>query len=102
MTSFMNPLSGLALGCASGAAMICASLAVGAPAAAHATVPNSVTQLMTAQHLPSDSLSFVILDPDTGGVVMSHNPDTPRSPASTIKTVTTYAALDMLGPTYAW
>ena len=29
---------------------------------------------------------------------MSHNPDTPRSPASTIKTVTTFAALDMLGP----
>ena len=52
--------------------------------------------------LPSNSLSFVILDPDTGRVVMSHNPDTPRSPASTIKTVTTYAALDLLGPTYVW
>ncbi len=33
---------------------------------------------------------------------MSLNADTPRSPASTIKTVTTYAALDMLGPAFAW
>ena len=40
--------------------------------------------------------------PDTGRVVMSHNPDTPRSPASTIKTVTTFAALDMLGPAFIW
>ena len=48
------------------------------------------------------ALSFVIEDADTGRVVMSHNPDTPRSPASTIKTVTTFAALDMLGPAFVW
>ena len=33
---------------------------------------------------------------------MSQNPDTPRSPASTIKVVTTFAALDLLGPAYTW
>ena len=71
-------------------------------AAAPCAVPNSVAQVMAAQRLPANSVSFVILDPDTGRVVMSHNPDAPRSPASTIKTVTTYAALDMLGPTYVW
>jgi D-alanyl-D-alanine carboxypeptidase/D-alanyl-D-alanine-endopeptidase (penicillin-binding protein 4) len=89
-------LSGIGIGI--GGALFCASLVVAAPVA----VPNSVTQVMTVQRLPSSSLSFVVLDPDTGRVVMSHNPDTPRSPASTIKTVTTYAALDMLGPTYVW
>jgi serine-type D-Ala-D-Ala carboxypeptidase/endopeptidase (penicillin-binding protein 4) len=103
MAAFMiNPFKRMVLGSGGCAAMICASLAVGAPAAAPAPVPNSIAQLLTAQHLPSSSLSFVILDPDTGRVVMSHNPDTPRSPASTIKTVTTYAALDLLGPTYVW
>jgi D-alanyl-D-alanine carboxypeptidase/D-alanyl-D-alanine-endopeptidase (penicillin-binding protein 4) len=80
------------------AALICASRGFALPA----TVPASVTQAMTAQHLPSSSLSFVILDPETGRVVASHDPDTPRSPASTIKAVTTFAALDMLGPTYSW
>jgi serine-type D-Ala-D-Ala carboxypeptidase/endopeptidase (penicillin-binding protein 4) len=86
------------LGCAGSLGMICASFAAGVTVA----VPATITQVLTAQHLPSNAVSFVIVDPDTGRVVMSHNPDTPRSPASTIKTVTTYAAVDMLGPTYVW
>jgi len=57
---------------------------------------------MAAQQLPESALSVVILDPDSGRVVLSQLPDTPRSPASTIKTVTTFAALDMLGPTFTW
>ncbi len=66
-------------------------------------VPVGVTQVMAAA-APAVRVqsSFVIMDPDTGRVVMSHNPDTPRSPASTIKTVTTFAALDMLGPAFIW
>jgi serine-type D-Ala-D-Ala carboxypeptidase/endopeptidase (penicillin-binding protein 4) len=55
-----------------------------------------------AQQLPASALSVVILDPATGKVLLSELPDTPRSPASTIKTVTTFAALDMLGPTFTW
>jgi serine-type D-Ala-D-Ala carboxypeptidase/endopeptidase (penicillin-binding protein 4) len=86
------------LTCAATVGMICTSFA----AAVTVAVPAAVSQVVTAQHLPSNAVSFVIVDPDTGRVVMSHNPDTPRSPASTIKTVTTFAALDMLGPTYVW
>lgn len=73
-----------------------------ASAAAGIAVPAAVTQTMAAQHLPPSAVSFVVLEADTGRVVISHNADTPRSPASTIKTVTTYAALDLLGPAYAW
>ena len=41
--------------------------------------------------------------PDSGRVRRSSlNADTPRSPASTIKVVTTFAALDMLGPAFTW
>jgi serine-type D-Ala-D-Ala carboxypeptidase/endopeptidase (penicillin-binding protein 4) len=75
----------------------------GATAAGSSTaVPAGITQLIGAQRLPGSSVSFVIVDPDTGRIVVSHNPDTPRSPASTVKTVTTFAALDMLGPTFIW
>jgi D-alanyl-D-alanine carboxypeptidase/D-alanyl-D-alanine-endopeptidase (penicillin-binding protein 4) len=98
MKSLMLGLKRTALTC------IChAVLSAGAVAAVstHA-VPANITQLMAAEHLPSSSVSFVIVDPDSGRTVMSLNPDTPRSPASTIKTVTTYAALDMLGPAYTW
>jgi D-alanyl-D-alanine carboxypeptidase/D-alanyl-D-alanine-endopeptidase (penicillin-binding protein 4) len=65
-------------------------------------VPPAVTQIIAAQRLPPSAVSFVILDPDSGRLVFSQNPDTPRSPASTIKVVTTFAALDLLGPAYTW
>jgi serine-type D-Ala-D-Ala carboxypeptidase/endopeptidase (penicillin-binding protein 4) len=67
-----------------------------------APLPAGVSQVMAAQHLPASAISVVIIDPDSGRVLMSHEPDAPRSPASTIKTVTTFAALDMLGPAFTW
>jgi serine-type D-Ala-D-Ala carboxypeptidase/endopeptidase (penicillin-binding protein 4) len=80
------------------ACFFCAVLSVRATAA----VPALVTQVLAAQRLPASAASFVILEADSGRVVTSHNADTPRSPASTIKTVTTFAALDMLGPAFLW
>ncbi len=47
-------------------------------------------------------MSFAIIDPDTGRLIAGQNLDTPRSPASTIKVVTTFASLDLLGPAYVW
>ncbi len=79
-----------------GSAPLCAT------AASAAEAPASVTQVIAAQAIPASAVSFVIIDVETGRVVVAHNPDTLRSPASTIKTVTTFAALDMLGPTYQW
>jgi D-alanyl-D-alanine carboxypeptidase/D-alanyl-D-alanine-endopeptidase (penicillin-binding protein 4) len=65
-------------------------------------VPAAVTQVIAAQHLPPGAVSFVIVDPESGRLVLSQSPDTPRSPASTIKVVTTFAALDLLGPAFTW
>jgi serine-type D-Ala-D-Ala carboxypeptidase/endopeptidase (penicillin-binding protein 4) len=65
-------------------------------------LPPAVSRTLAAQQLPASALSVVILDPSTGKVILSELPDTPRSPASTIKTVTTFAALDMLGPAFTW
>ncbi len=76
--------------------------AAAAAAGSGGAVPAAIAQVMAAQRLPSSALSFVIVDADTGRVVMSHNEDTPRSPASTMKALTTFAALDMLGPAFVW
>ena len=65
-------------------------------------VPAPVTQAIAAQRLPPSAVSFAIVDPDSGGLLSSQNPDRPRSPASTIKVVTTSVALDLLGPAYTW
>ena len=62
----------------------------------------AVTQVIAAQRLPPAAVSFAILDPDSGRLLFAQNPDTPRSPASTIKMVTTFAALDLLGPAFTW
>ncbi len=72
------------------------------PAFALAGAPAPVAQTIAAQHLPPNSVSFVIVDPDSGKLVAGQNIDTPRSPASTIKLVTTFASLDLLGPAYVW
>jgi serine-type D-Ala-D-Ala carboxypeptidase/endopeptidase (penicillin-binding protein 4) len=79
-----------------------ASLCCAPLCALAAGVPISVTQVEAVQRLPPTAVSFVILDPESGRVLMSQNPDTPRSPASTIKTLTTFAALDILGPAFTW
>ena len=47
-------------------------------------------------------VSYLVLDVESGQIAASLNPGTPRSPASTIKVVTTFAALDSLGPAYTW
>jgi D-alanyl-D-alanine carboxypeptidase/D-alanyl-D-alanine-endopeptidase (penicillin-binding protein 4) len=93
MKRIMTAVDQFALACA-----CCVALFSGAIAA----VPVGVTQAMAIQRLPASALSFVIAEADSGRIVANHNADTPRSPASTIKTVTTFAALDMLGPAFIW
>ncbi len=65
-------------------------------------VPPSVMQTIAAQRLPAASVSLIVMDPDTGRTVATLNGGVPRSPASTVKTLTTFASLDILGPAYTW
>ncbi|HMK85547.1 MAG TPA: D-alanyl-D-alanine carboxypeptidase/D-alanyl-D-alanine-endopeptidase [Steroidobacteraceae bacterium] len=71
-------------------------------AIAAAAVPTPVAQALAAERLPTASASFAVLDTESGRVIASLNADTERSPASTLKLVTTFAALDLLGPAYVW
>ena len=65
-------------------------------------LPSPVLQTLAAQRIPPTALSIVVRDTATGETLLAHNPAVARSPASTIKVVTTYAALDELGPNYVW
>lgn len=73
-----------------------------APAALGAAVPAPIARLLAAERLGESTASFVVLDVDSGRVMASLNPDTPRSPASAMKVITTFASLDALGPAYTW
>jgi D-alanyl-D-alanine carboxypeptidase/D-alanyl-D-alanine-endopeptidase (penicillin-binding protein 4) len=84
------------------AVMVLGCMPAWAWAAAAAEVPAPLTAVISAQRLPQSAVSFAIVDPDSGRLAFGLNPDTPRSPASTIKVVTTFAALDLLGPAFTW
>ena len=57
---------------------------------------------MTSAGVPARDVSIYVRDAGTNEIVVDLAADTPRSPASTIKALTTFAALDMLGPAYTW
>ena len=90
--------------CASSGAGDRAGACAGRPrnTAGLAGAPAPVALAIAAQHLPIRAVSFAIVDPASGRIIASLNGDTPRSPASTIKLITTFASLDLLGPAYVW
>lgn len=66
------------------------------------TLPKSVTALLKKYKIPSDNLSVYIRDLNAKTPLLEHNVDKLRKPASTMKILTTYAALKELGPNYSW
>jgi D-alanyl-D-alanine carboxypeptidase/D-alanyl-D-alanine-endopeptidase (penicillin-binding protein 4) len=54
------------------------------------------------QGVPETDVSVVVRDVATGESLIELNPAVPRPPASTMKLLPTWAALDLLGPAYTW
>lgn len=75
------------------------------PAAARALPPTFTTALRTAR-IPLDAVGLVVqpLDGAPGAALppLLLNESTPMNPASTMKLVTTYASLSLLGPAWTW
>lgn len=70
--------------------------------AASAALPAKVEQALKTNKISNNSLSVmtVPLGGQTGG--LQFNADVSVNPASTMKLVTTYAALELLGPNHQW
>ncbi|MEO7937961.1 MAG: D-alanyl-D-alanine carboxypeptidase/D-alanyl-D-alanine-endopeptidase [Burkholderiaceae bacterium] len=66
-------------------------------------LPPEVEAALVRAKLPLDAIAVVVVDAQ-GGVAprVSHRADVPMNPASVMKLVSTYAALDLLGPAYSW
>ena len=78
-------------------------LAFGANAApVNTTLTPKVQQALKTNKLGDDALSLVLLPLSGPGIPTVYNADVSMNPASTMKLVTTYAALEMLGPTHQW
>jgi len=65
-------------------------------------LPPSIAKAMSQAGVPQSHVSIHVRDASTDETIIDLNGEQPRSPASTIKVLTTYAALDLLGPSYTW
>ena len=66
-------------------------------------LPGPVAEALARHRLPADSLSVWVRDvAEEAPPLVSHRADVARNPASTIKLLTTLAALEVLGPDHRW
>ncbi|MEO8418046.1 MAG: D-alanyl-D-alanine carboxypeptidase/D-alanyl-D-alanine-endopeptidase [Methylophilaceae bacterium] len=70
--------------------------------AAHAELPEAVNKALQAEGVPPGSVSVFVQQLDQHQPVINHHADQALNPASTMKLLTTYAGLDLLGPAYRW
>ncbi len=67
-----------------------------------AALPGPVGRMFEFAGVPLDAVSVVVQDVTKSRPLFAQRPDRPRNPASVIKLVTTFAALELLGPDYRW
>lgn len=65
-------------------------------------LPPGVQVVVNGHSLPSDSYTLLVQEVDSDTPLLAINTDRPFNPASTIKTLTTLAGLERLGPSYTW
>ncbi|NNM82594.1 MAG: D-alanyl-D-alanine carboxypeptidase/D-alanyl-D-alanine-endopeptidase [Burkholderiales bacterium] len=71
------------------------------PAFCHA-LPASIEDELKRDGLPASHVSIYAREVSASGALLSWNADKVMQPASTMKLVTSYAALSLLGPAYRW
>ena len=67
-----------------------------------AGLPAGLATLLAQRSVPPESLSVYIKQVGHSSPLVEHLAEVPRNPASTMKLVTTAAALELLGPDYRW
>lgn len=86
-----------------GAALLSVCLPVGANGSQAGALPAAVEAALQRAKVPREALSVVVADAEGRRPPrLAWRPDMPANPASVMKLVTTYAALDLLGPAYTW
>lgn len=73
-----------------------------AAAPARAGLPPAVGRALAVAGIPSTAVAVVVQDADAPAPLLAVNADQAMNPASVMKLVTTYAALDLLGPAATW
>jgi D-alanyl-D-alanine carboxypeptidase/D-alanyl-D-alanine-endopeptidase (penicillin-binding protein 4) len=67
------------------------------------TLPAAVSSALSRSKVPADAISVLVTDAQgAASPRLSYRADIAMNPASVMKLVTTYAALDLLGPSFVW
>ena len=81
-------------------------LGLGLISALHAqSLPPEVDAALARAKIPRDAVSVLVIDAERDSKAparINHRSTVAMNPASVMKLVTTYAALDLLGPAYSW
>ena len=78
------------------------ALLIGAASAAAADLPPAVLKALGAVGIPQSSVGAMVQEVGVAGPSLAINANATLNPASTMKLVTTFAALELLGPAYKW
>ena len=71
-------------------------------AASAPTLPPPLTRQLRIAGIPSDHVSLYLRQVSSPRPALALNEQVPRNPASVMKLLTTFVALDILGPAYTW
>ncbi len=71
-------------------------------ATAQTALPAPVSRILFQRGLPEAAVSVFVQQIGASQPLLVFNANVPRNPASVIKLVTTFAALEALGPTFRW
>lgn len=82
--------------------LLAALCAAAMPAPAQGPLPPQVAQALTAARVPITSIAISVQEAGSARSVLRINDAAALNPASVMKLVTTYAALERLGPAYRW
>jgi D-alanyl-D-alanine carboxypeptidase/D-alanyl-D-alanine-endopeptidase (penicillin-binding protein 4) len=88
---FLTRLSAIFLLCCANGAVL-----------AQEALPEAVSAALQQAAVPPDAVGIYVQKVDGNAVLLSSNRDVPFSPASTMKLITTSAALELLGPAFTW
>lgn len=66
-------------------------------------LPDALSAVLRQANIPASAVGIAVLPADgKTAPVLAHNKEQALNPASVMKVVTSYAALDILGPAYVW
>ncbi len=65
-------------------------------------LPSNVLKALKAAQIPAANVAVVVQQVESPQALVAHNAAQSMNPASVMKLLTTYAALDLLGPAFTW